>query len=250
MPTRNNEKAVAQMKDAEKRAQRKLRRLQKKGVRVGSITPLEIIDTSNTRQVNNYIKRLENFISRKTRFVAGAEGTPISGATLKRYKKAIREANKNRDRFWKRFYGSPYLSGSKQEGTIGEVKSSFISRFWQKLKPNVEKLRSEKSAQTAIKALEKQASPAFFNKRANTFGKNIRKAAKNLNDERIKRALRGLTTDQLMYLQDGTNFAEVFYTYLVAMDSPKKGTTGISEEEHEGHIEHLLLTIEQVKSLV
>lgn len=60
--TKANDAARARVADAERRARRKIKRLQKKGIRTGSITPFRDVDPSNTRALNSYHKQLEQFI--------------------------------------------------------------------------------------------------------------------------------------------------------------------------------------------
>ena len=89
--TKANENARARVKDAERRARRKIKRLQKKGVRTGSVAPFRDVDPSNTRALNSYANQLEKFISRSTRFVAGRDGTPIPYTAYRDYKRLERQ---------------------------------------------------------------------------------------------------------------------------------------------------------------
>ena len=92
--TKANENARARVADAERRARRKIKRLQNKGVRTGSVEPFRTVDPSNTRALNSYANQLEKFISRSTRFVAGRDGTPIPYTAYRDYKRLERQWNR------------------------------------------------------------------------------------------------------------------------------------------------------------
>lgn len=54
--TKANENARARVADAERRARRKIKRLQNKGVRTGSVEPFRTVDPSNTRALKSYAR--------------------------------------------------------------------------------------------------------------------------------------------------------------------------------------------------
>ena len=118
--TKANENARARVADAERRARRKIKRLQNKGVRTGSVEPFRTVDPSNTRALNSYANQLEKFISRSTRFVAGRDGTPIPYTAYRDYKRLERQWNREHNRYWQKFAAHPFLTAyGESDTTLG-----------------------------------------------------------------------------------------------------------------------------------
>ena len=122
--TKANENARARVADAERRARRKIKRLQNKGVRTGSVEPFRTVDPSNTRALNSYANQLEKFISRSTRFVAGRDGTPLPYTAYRDYKRLERQWNREHDRYWQEFAAHPFLTAYGESDTTLGMRSA------------------------------------------------------------------------------------------------------------------------------
>lgn len=122
--TKANEDARAHVRDAERRARRKIKRLQNKGIRTGGIAPFRDVDPSNTRALKSYARDLEKFISRSTRFVAGRDGTPIPYTAYRDYKRIERQWNKEHNRYWQKFAQHPFLTAYGESDTTLGMRSA------------------------------------------------------------------------------------------------------------------------------
>ena len=93
---------IQELRDEVKRrqiaVQRKVARLRRSGVFVAG-TSFDVrrepskVSRYNMRQLDKYLGELNTFVDRKTSFVAGVEGAPISGADWREYKRAEKAFN-------------------------------------------------------------------------------------------------------------------------------------------------------------
>lgn len=252
--TSANQKAIARVADAEKRARRKLDRLDKNGVRTGSINPLRRVDYGNTRELNRYYGELEKFISRKNRYVAGNDGQPLPYDKLTQYRKLEQRYNKLHDKHWKDFAPKPYLtSKGKEDVTLGELSSmvqikglAYKGIDYRKQTPN-EKIRGISDLNRRITILKNEVSPNFQKKRIQTLRKNLIEHVSGFNDEELTRRIRGLTNEELFRLQNETSFVPLFYRYI---STDKDNDFGLEADstEHQAQIDHIKLTIDAVRN--
>ena len=254
--TKANDAARAHVKDAERRARRKIRRLQNKGVRTGSISPFREVDTSNTRALKSYAKDLENFISRSTRFVAGRDGTPIPYSAYRDYKRIERQWNREHDKYWRKFADQPFMTAyGDSDMTLGQRSAAAHVKglpfgdigYRRELLPG--QIRSEKDLERRKKILQRELSPSYQRERVKQLRKNLLEHAAMFNDERIPNAIKKLSNEQLFALQNFTNFVPLYFRYIATDRDNDMGTQADSTEE-EAQKEHMLLTIEQVQKKV
>lgn len=252
--TKANENARAKVKDAERRARSKIKRLQKKGIRTGSISPFKNVDQSNTRELNRYYNSLEKFISRSTRFVAGVDGTPIPYNAYRDYRRVEKEWNKVHNKYWRKFADQPFLTAYGETDTtmgmrsrMGHVKGlPYGDIDYERMTP-ADKIRSLKDLQRRKKALETEISPSYQRKRTKELRKNMLEFAQYLNNPKIVNAIKKLTNEQLFVLQNFTDFVPLFYhRYNGSVDGQNDTVTDAMEDEAMN--DHLLMTIEQVKA--
>lgn len=252
--TKANENARAHVKDAERRARRKIKRLQKKGVRTGGIAPFRYVDPSNTRALNSYARDLEKFISRSTRFVAGRDGTPIPYTAYRDYKRIERQWNKEHNRYWQKFAQHPFLTAyGESDTTLGmrsamsHVKGLPFGDIGYKRELLPEQIRSVEDLRKRMQILKRELSPSYKRKRITQLRKNLLEHAATFNDPRIPNMIKKLSNEQLFALQNFTNFVPIYYRY---MSTNVEITLGedIDATEHDAQVEHMLLLIEQVKS--
>lgn len=251
--TKANDAARAAVKDAERRARRKLARLRSKGIRTGSINPLHEVDPSNTRALKKYARELESFISRQTRFVAGRDGTPIPWSAYRDYKRIERQWNRAHDRFWANFADQPFITAfGESDMTIGQrsaaghVKGAPYGDIGYRRGLMPDQIRSLSDLEKRQRILEKELSPSYQQKRVRQLRKNLMEHAESFNDPRVPRAIRSLTNEQLFALQNFTNFVPLYYRFIVSGDEGV-GDRRADDMDREAQIEHMLLTVEQVK---
>lgn len=252
--TKANENARAHVKDAERRARSKIKRLQSKGVRTGGIAPFRDVDPSNTRALKTYARDLEKFISRSTRFVAGRDGTPIPYTAYRDYKRIERQWNKEHNRYWEKFAAHPFLTAYGESDTSLGMRSAMSHvkglpfgniDYQRQLLPG--QIRSEADLKKRMKILKRELSPAYQRQRITQLRKNLMEHAASFNDPRIPKMIKKLSNEQLFALQNFTNFVPIYYRY---MSTNVEITLGedIDATEHDAQVEHMLMLIEQVKS--
>lgn len=252
--TKANENARAHVKDAERRARRKIKRLQNKGIRTGGISPFRDVDPSNTRALKTYARDLEQFVSRSTRFVAGRDGTPIPYTAYRDYKRIERKWNKEHNKYWQKFAQHPFLTAyGESDTTLGmrsamsHVKGLPFGDIGYKRELLPEQIRSVNDLEQRKKILKRELSPSYQSKRITHLRKNLLEHAATFNDPRIPNMIKKLSNEQLFALQNFTNFVPIYYRY---MSTNVEITLGedIDATEHDTQVEHMLMLIEQVKS--
>lgn len=251
--TKANERARARVRDAERRARRKIKRLQKKGVRTGGITPFRDVDPSNTRVLNSYARELEKFISRSTRFVAGRDGTPIPYTAYRDYKRIERQWNKEHNRYWQKFANQPFMTAyGVADMTLGQrsaaahVKGLPFGNIDYRRDLLPEQVRSVKDLEQRKRILKREMSPSYQRKRITQLRKNLLEHAATFNDPRLPNMIRKLSNEQLFALQNFTNFVPLYYRYI---NTDRDNVTGAQADamDDEAQKQHMILTIRQVQ---
>lgn len=251
--TKANDAARARVADAERRARRKIKRLQNKGIRTGSVEPFRTVDPSNTRALNSYANQLEKFISRSTRFVAGRDGTPIPYTAYRDFRRLERQWNKQHDKYWQKFAAHPFLTAYGESDTTLGMRSAMAHvkglpfgniDYQRQLLP--EQIRSEADLRKRAQILKRELSPTYQRQRITQLRKNLMEHAASFNDPRIPAMIKKLSNEQLFALQNFTNFVPIYYRY---MSTNVEITLGedIDATEHDAQVEHMLMLIEQVK---
>lgn len=254
--TKANDAARAHVKDAERRARRKIKRLQGKGVRTGSVSPFRDVDPSDTRALKSYANDLERFVSRSTRFVAGRDGTPIPYSAYRDYKRIERQWNREHDRYWRKFADQPFMTAyGDSDMTLGQRSAAAHVKglpygdigYRRELLPG--QIRSEKDLERRKKILKRELSPSYQRERVRQLRRNMMEHAATFNDERIPKAIRRLSNEQLFALQNFTSFVPLYFRYIATDRDNDMGTQADSTEE-EAQKEHMLRTIEQVRQKI
>lgn len=250
--TKANDAARARVADAERRARRKIKRLQKKGIRTGSITPFRDVDPSNTRALNSYHKQLEQFISRETRFVAGQDGTPIPYSSYRDFRRLERQWNKQHDKYWRKYADKPFLTAYGETDTTLGMRSQMTKIKGLQYK-GIDYVRETPAS--ALKGvpdikrrsdiLKKELSPTYQKKRIQQLRKNLLENAASFNDPTLPNMIKKLSNEQLFALQNFTNFVPLYYRYI---NTDKDNAMGIEADatEHDAQVEHMKMTIAQV----
>lgn len=250
--TKANDAARARVADAERRARRKIKRLQKKGVRTGSIAPFRDVDPSNTRALNSYHKQLEKFISRKTRYVAGQDGTPIPYSSYRDFRRLERKWNKQHDKYWRKYADKPFITAYGETDTTLGLRSH-MSKIKGLQYKGIDYVRETPAS--ALKGvpdikrrsaiLKKELSPTYQKKRIQQLRRNLIENAESFNDTSLPKMIKKLSNDQLFALQNFTNFVPLYYRYI---NTDRDNAIGIEADaiEHNAQVEHMKMTILQV----
>lgn len=250
--TKANDAARARVADAERRARRKIKRLQNKGIRTGSITPFRDVDPSNTRALNTYHKQLEQFISRETRFVAGQDGTPIPYSSYRDFRRLERQWNKQHDKYWRKYADKPFLTAYGETDTTLGMRSQMTKIKGLQYKgidyvreTPVSALKGVPDIKRRSDILKKELSPTYQKKRIQQLRKNLLENAASFNDPTLPNMIKKLSNEQLFALQNFTNFVPLYYRYI---NTDKDNAMGIEADaiEHDAQVEHMKMTIAQV----
>lgn len=251
--TKANDRARAAVADAERRARRKIKRLQNKGVRTGGILPFREVDATDTRALKRYAKDLEGFVSRQTRYVAGYDGTPIPYDTYRDFRRLEKKYNAAHAEWWHTYGNQPFITAAgASETTIAErslaarLKGMAFGGASAYRETPADKLRGVKDIEKRSAVMKKELSPSYQRERTRALRKNLLAHASEFNDPRIPKMIRKLSNEQLFALQNFTNFVPLYYRY---MSTNVEVTLGedIDAIEHDAQVQHMIDTIEQVR---
>lgn len=236
--TKANDNANKERKDLERRVRRKLSRLENKGIRTGSISPIKNIDTANTRSVKSYNKQMRDFMKRENQYVAGYDGTPIKEKDWREYQKLEKRRN---EVHLKRLndYRDKTLIG--QDMTILQ-KAAITSRstifnaieYMRNLTP--EKVKGAKDLKRRTGILKRELSPNYLRNRANRLREDVLKTIDIYNSSELKQKFEKLSNRQLQRLQNESLFVEDFFTF----------NYGWTDDEWQSRIEYLIEIIDTV----
>lgn len=232
---------------AEKTAHDKLERMRQQGIRVGSLNPIKPVDTSNKRAARKYLKELERFNSTSSQYIAGYDGTPIPKKAFDEYKRIEQRWNTVHAMFWKSYGSKKVILPEGESDTSlamkylmsGVKNKSFI--YNRDLQP--ENIRSLKDLQKRKEILVQEIAPGYRKTRVQKLRENMLDFVQYLNVDGLAEAISELTDEELLILQERTDFVEMFYYRY-------KGNTSDSiidalEESQEN--EHLFLLIKGAK---
>lgn len=251
--TKANDRARAAVADAERRARRKIKRLQGKGVRTGSIAPFREVDASDTWALKRYAKDLERFVSRQTRYVAGYDGTPIPYDAYRDFRRLEKRYNAAHAKWWNTYGNQPFITAEgASETTIAErslaarLKGMAFGGASAYRETPAEKLRGVKDIEKRSAIMRKALSPSFQKERVRNLRKNLLAHASEFNDPRIPKMIRKLSNEQLFALQNFTNFVPLYYRYITTNVEVTLGED-IDAIEYDAQVQHMIDTIEQVR---
>lgn len=231
---------------AEQRAKRKIRRLEKRGIHTGGINPLANVSQMTTGQKRSYEKRLENFISRQTRYVAGYEGAPISMQTVKEIHAAEKHLNQQRAKQWKAVAGKNMLiQGASMTADAYRDSTRSYDVKTGTFKPNpksplfyteehhrdISMLKGERAAQEYIRKIKYAASKEYIDKKNDQLRENMVKVLRTLNDPSLIKRINSLSSEDLYELSARSTLIQ-----MVFMNSGNDGVgviTGLIDSIHE-----------------
>lgn len=254
-----NKKAQAAMRDAERRAKRKLNRLRRKGLNVGGISPLKSrVDLSDTRGIKSYTKSLEQFISRQTRYVsadqfskgyqAGYEGAPISYQAYRKYMAAEKKFNAEMQRRYDEVAAKPYIQSGKVQGTVEQVSVEYRVNREKHAKADVStvKIKNEADLLRRAEVLTRASSEASRMAGMERYRQHLIEWAREYNND-LEGVAESLTNEQLWELRMTTNFDDAYHMYY-----PSGGdyADDVSDQLNDATYESMTSTVEAIRKRI
>lgn len=221
---RNLKVLRAQVKARQQAAQRKIRRLtDQKGVQIAGTRydprkDAKVIDRLTGAQLDAQLARLNIFIDRKTQFVAGAHGVPMTKKQWDRTANAQARANaakkKLKDKFKDVFVPESGSTIGQREATIDADRklagNPAVQKPWTPTNYQPRNVTSDKALKKLEKQLMKQTSMTYQQQAYKNARKQARQIMSVVKDVNLERKLKKLTPDQFMALWFGSPFATAF----------------------------------------
>lgn len=244
-PKRQPSEFEKRLKKTEQRAKRKLYRLQHdKGILTGGINPLRDTSAMSTQAKVAYERKLEAFISRENRYVAGYEGTPIRYATVKEIRAVEKKLNDKRAKMFSGVAdktllvpGTDMTAADYRQATrtydvgSGSFKPNPKSPlfFTEEHHRDISMLKGESAAKAYIKALKHAGTKDYVDYKNKILKENMIKVMRDINEPELERRIRKLTIGQIYELITLTPFIESVF-----MNSGRDGVSVV-----QGIVEHL-----------
>lgn len=240
MATKRQQELAAIIKKREQAVQRKVRRLENKGVRVGGTQhdPRRSPGTTgnmNAREMSSYIKNLESFTDRRVQFVPGVSGKPIPAQKWRQYKYWENRGNQFSLDYRKKIE-NVQLPDFKGEGvTLGQYREQKRGNLPSRLVPSVndpfdvrgrisQGVPDEKSLDKLIASERKRSSPKHFEKWFNYSTVAAEKMLSKLGQTELLDKLKRLSPEQFhAFWEAGGN--DVAANYVVAQNAFEDGDT-------------------------
>lgn len=226
-----NARANADVRDAERRARRKMSRLRARGIDTRSISPIRDIDKRDTWGLKSYARQLEKFISRDNRYVPGAAGTPLPYVEFRDYKRYERELNKRRQREWNaiksaKVYGTDMTIEERE--AVGTLKGRLSSRL---LDVQPESFRSVSEIRKRVTNLKRMLSPTYEHNRYVTLKENLLEAANKMGNDDLVNVIDDMNETQLRVLYMQSDFVETVMMSYEWIGSSAKGRKSMTDEQ-------------------
>lgn len=234
--TKANDNANAERKRLEKNARAKLRRLQKSGVSVGNLSPIQPVDTSDTRAVKRYNQQLRNFNSRDNSLVAGYSGQAVSAKLWKEYQRIEKLWNQEHRRYWSKWREKPLYSAGVEQAMSAELYQRMrgtrgtANPEYQR-SANLASIKGNKDLQRRIERLSRELTPEYRQRRAEAFVKNISDKIESFGDDELTQLFERLTVEQAERLQRQTLFQTNFFELYKSKDSDAAAMVDAMKED-------------------
>lgn len=255
MATKRQQELLNAIKKREMSVSRKIKRLESNGIRVNESEydprrPNAAIGNYSTRDMNSYLKKLDGFMDRKTRFVPGVRGKPIRAQLWREYKNWERKANqtslRNQDRI-----KDVYIP--KKGMTVGEYRAMKRGNLPSRMVPSVndpfdvrsrisQGVPNEDKVKDLIKGEKRRATPDNFQRWLKSNRKAARKMLIALNEKDMWNRVRQLNDDQFHIMWEA-GASEVALSYVVAQ-------TRLEGEDPRWYASRSEDELEEVKGLV
>ena len=229
---RNLKVLRAQVKARQLAANRKIRRLtDDKGVQIAGTKfdprkEAKVIDRLTGAQLEAQLARLNTFMDRRTQFVAGAHGVPMTKRQWDRAASVQRKANAAKKRLESKFadvfIDESGMTVAQRQASINDKRklagNPAVQQPWTPTNYEAKNITSEKALDTIAKQLQKQTSMQYEQQQYKDAKKQYYQMMRAVKDTKLAKKIRGLSPDQFMAMWFGTTFATAFsIEYEIAM---------------------------------
>lgn len=246
---------------------RKASRLENNGIRIRNtdeypyVKPDEIRSMS-PRQLRQHESQLDDFTSRRTQYVKGADNGAIRKSTYEQYV-SLQETNNRLAESLESAIGGITLPGSDttvagllalRERLPKNQRMGVQERFFQSINRGLNNFTGEKGVRDAIAELQRRMSPSTLAERVESRLNSIRTALNYSGNHDLIEQIEGLTLAQQIFMIDYSRFESIAANDI---NSDKYSSSGdllnAEYEERNGVIEHsethdnLVATIEWIK---
>lgn len=233
MPTRRQREYLEIIAKREQAVKRKMQRLARKGVKAeGTEVDPRRTDVGNmtARQMGQYVKRLDQFVDRKTQFVPGVSGTPLPAAKWREFKRRENIANQVSIAYRKKIENVHVPSKGM---TMGEYREMKRGNLPSRLIPSVNDafdvrgrisygVPNEKALDKLIQQEKARAQPSNFKNWQKSNREAARKMLTHLNEKDLAKRLDKLT-DAQFHLMWESGASEVALAYVISQSAFESG---------------------------
>ena len=204
------------IKDTRAEALKKLTAVQRKVARLRREKGVEIAGTQhdvrinradvgkmNSRQLASFIRKAESFTSRKTQFVAGANGVPLNAQKVREFQRKERAMNAKHEAVMKSigdmqapFTGMTLEQRDKQMRPTVRAGGEAFARTFEPAMTKISNVRSEEALQLLDKFRDKQLSPTYARERVNSARDEFNKMLTRTGHEFFKARANALSDEQ------------------------------------------------------
>lgn len=223
-------------------ANSKVSRLRRKGIDVsGSVHDIRRdvarVKSYNMAQLNKYLYELTGFTDRKTQFVGGAEGAPISKASWDKYKELERRYNlKGATRFEKvadQFIPEAGLTiRERRDDMLPKKRKAFggaVNEPYMPMNRNANRIVNEAALKKLTADMENRLRPDFAPKRVRQTRDSFVKLLNVTGNADKAAMLKGLTLNQLDIAFNYTNMANAIAA-VYDSENPENETNGAGDD--------------------
>lgn len=199
MPRRPSFRRDAELKEQVRRlnklVQNKQSRLRKnKGLETVGVETNKYQEFNSRRQVESYLKKMENFLQKKADFkVQNEHGAKLQYSEIQEMEKVIRRVNKQKKEQWNKVKDLEYYHRGQPTGlTVDEVADPVIgyghAKFadFKPVKFNPGRFRSEKEFKQWAKEKEQLYTKDYMNRKNELYRENYLKGLQNVFDSEAK----------------------------------------------------------------
>lgn len=239
--TDNDRKTYARLV---KNSKAKISRTKKKyGLDLSNEVELPPLESFTTRkQFNEWKQKQESFTNRantKYQFIKNKYGIVASKATINEIERNTKEAQKIVDEQREKIEDKPFISGGKQQGTVGQrmqfLSPSQVTGMSRPSDFDFDKVRSYNRLHTLRVGMEEKANPEYYDRRMAQMHQNFIEIVKksfnsfSLSDELVER-LRKIPPDDFFELY--LIFDELSFEYFDSEGQDVHATEAMLEKIH------------------
>jgi hypothetical protein len=211
----------AEIRRKQRNAQAKINRNKHKGINLGSTNynprnaDLAKFMRYTTKQLIAYGKKLDEFTSRNTQFVAGANGTPLERSAFERYKELERKHNAiGESRMGER--GGFKAPGSgmtirEREATMRpdskRAQGDVVNRPYSKIERKAINIASADALEKLTRDMERKLNRSYLPKKMKESRQQLREMLTMIGNDELNKHAQGLTDFQFDVLWNDTKFA-------------------------------------------